>query len=126
VAAGGAGADVLPGRAAGDPRRATATLDAKAEHGLFARIGELFSDRSVLLISHRSADRIYVLNEGLVVGSGRIRSSWPLGDVCGVIRAAGVAVSVAAAGISLGDATRLIVFLDNQGITVADLVPPPL
>jgi hypothetical protein len=53
VAAGGAGADVLPGRAAGDPRRATAALDAKAEHELFARIGELFSDRSVLLISHR-------------------------------------------------------------------------
>ena len=42
---------------------------------LFARIGELFSDRSVLLISHRfstvrSADRIYVLNEGFVVESG--------------------------------------------------------
>jgi ATP-binding cassette, subfamily B, bacterial len=30
-----------------------AALDAKAEHELFARIGELFSDRSVLLISHR-------------------------------------------------------------------------
>jgi ATP-binding cassette, subfamily B, bacterial len=28
-------------------------LDAKAEHKLFARIGELFADRSVLLISHR-------------------------------------------------------------------------
>ena len=53
----------------------TAALDAKAEHELFARIGELFSDRSVLLISHRfstvrSADRIYVLNEGYVVESG--------------------------------------------------------
>jgi ATP-binding cassette subfamily B protein len=53
----------------------TAALDAKAEHELFARIGELFADRSVLLISHRfstvrSADRIYVLNEGFVVESG--------------------------------------------------------
>ena len=53
----------------------TAALDAKAEHQLFARIGELFADRSVLPISHRfstvrSADRIYVPNEGYVVGSG--------------------------------------------------------
>jgi hypothetical protein len=53
----------------------TAALDAKAEHELFARIGELFADRSVLLISHRfstvrSADRIYVLNDGYVVESG--------------------------------------------------------
>ena len=53
----------------------TAALDAKAEHELFGRIGELFADRSVLLISHRfstvrSADRIYVLNEGCVVESG--------------------------------------------------------
>jgi ATP-binding cassette subfamily B protein len=53
----------------------TAALDAKAEHELFDRIGELFADRSVLLISHRfstvrSADRIYVLNEGRVVESG--------------------------------------------------------
>jgi ATP-binding cassette, subfamily B, bacterial len=53
----------------------TAALDARAEHELFARIGELFADRSVLLISHRfstvrSADRIYVLNEGCLVESG--------------------------------------------------------
>lgn len=53
----------------------TAALDAKAEHELFARIGELFADRSVPLISHwfstvRSADRIYVLNEGCLVESG--------------------------------------------------------
>ncbi len=53
----------------------TAALDAKAEHVLFARIGELFADRSVLLISHRfstvrSADRIYVLKYGRVVESG--------------------------------------------------------
>jgi len=53
----------------------TAALDAKAEHELFTRIGELFADRSVLLISHRfstvrSADRIYVLRDGTVVESG--------------------------------------------------------
>jgi ATP-binding cassette subfamily B protein len=53
----------------------TAALDAKAEHELFAKIGELFADRSVLLISHRfstvrSADRIYVLSEGYVVEDG--------------------------------------------------------
>jgi ATP-binding cassette, subfamily B, bacterial len=53
----------------------TAALDAKAEHELFARIGQLFADRSVLLISHRfstvrSANRIYVLSEGRLVESG--------------------------------------------------------
>jgi ATP-binding cassette, subfamily B, bacterial len=53
----------------------TAALDAKAEHELFARIGELFADRSVLLISHRfstvrSADRSYVLRDGRIVESG--------------------------------------------------------
>jgi ATP-binding cassette subfamily B protein len=53
----------------------TAALDAKAEHELFARIGELFAGRSVLLISHRfstvrSAGRIYVLHQGRVVESG--------------------------------------------------------
>ena len=53
----------------------TAALDAKAEHELFGKIGELFADRSVLLISHRfstvrSADRIYVLRDGAVVESG--------------------------------------------------------
>ena len=63
----------------------TAALDAKAEHELFARIGELFADRSVLPISHRfstvrSADRIYVPNEGYVVGRGRMRSCWPPGQ----------------------------------------------
>jgi ATP-binding cassette subfamily B protein len=41
----------------------------------FARIGELFAGRKVLLISHRfstvrAAGRIYVLNEGRVVESG--------------------------------------------------------
>jgi ABC-type multidrug transport system fused ATPase/permease subunit len=53
----------------------TAALDAKAEHELFGKIGELFADRSVLLISHRfstvrAADRIYVLREGQVVETG--------------------------------------------------------
>jgi ATP-binding cassette, subfamily B, bacterial len=53
----------------------TAALDAKAEHELFGKIGELFADRSVLLISHRfstvrAADRIYVLRDGQVVESG--------------------------------------------------------
>jgi ATP-binding cassette, subfamily B, bacterial len=53
----------------------TAALDAKAEHELFARIGELFAGRSVLLISHRfstvrAAHRIYVLREGSVVETG--------------------------------------------------------
>jgi ATP-binding cassette subfamily B protein len=53
----------------------TAALDAKAEHDLFDKIGELFADRSVLLISHRfstvrSADRIYVLRDGSVTESG--------------------------------------------------------
>ena len=53
----------------------TAALDAKGAHELFARIGELFADRSVLVISHRfstvrSVDPIYVLNEGYVVESG--------------------------------------------------------
>jgi ATP-binding cassette subfamily B protein len=50
-------------------------LDARAEHDLFTRMRDLFSGRSVLLISHRfssvrSADRIYVLHEGRVVESG--------------------------------------------------------
>src|SRR5947209_16153654 len=53
----------------------TAALDARAEHDLFTRMRDLFSGRSVLLISHRfssvrSADRIYVLHEGRVVESG--------------------------------------------------------
>jgi ABC-type multidrug transport system fused ATPase/permease subunit len=53
----------------------TAALDARAEHELFARIRELFEDRSVLLISHRfstvrEADRIHVLDGGAVVEAG--------------------------------------------------------
>jgi ATP-binding cassette subfamily B protein len=53
----------------------TAALDARAEHDLFARIRELFDNRSVLLISHRfstvrEADRIHVLDGGAVVEAG--------------------------------------------------------
>jgi ATP-binding cassette, subfamily B, bacterial len=53
----------------------TASLDARAESNLFARMHELLRGRSVVLISHRfssvrSADRIYVLHEGRVVEHG--------------------------------------------------------
>jgi ABC-type multidrug transport system fused ATPase/permease subunit len=53
----------------------TASLDARAESRLFDRMRELLEGRSVLLISHRfssvrSADRIYVLDEGRVVEHG--------------------------------------------------------
>ena len=53
----------------------TAALDARAEHELFERIRLLLSGRTVLLISHRfssvrSADRIYVLDKGRIVGHG--------------------------------------------------------
>jgi len=53
----------------------TASLDARAEHELFARIRTLLAGRTVLLISHRlwsvrSADRIYVLDAGRIVESG--------------------------------------------------------
>jgi ATP-binding cassette, subfamily B, bacterial len=54
----------------------TASLDARAEHDLFERIRTLLAGRTVLLISHRfssvrSADRIYVLEQGRIVESGR-------------------------------------------------------
>jgi ATP-binding cassette subfamily B protein len=53
----------------------TAALDARAEHDLFERIRALLAGRTVLLISHRfssvrSADRIYVLEQGRVVEAG--------------------------------------------------------
>jgi ATP-binding cassette subfamily B protein len=53
----------------------TASLDPKAEHELFAQIRTLTQERSVLLISHRfssvrSADRIYVLEDGRITESG--------------------------------------------------------
>ena len=53
----------------------TAALDARAESRLFERLRQLLEGRSVLLISHRfssvrSADRIYVLEQGRVVEEG--------------------------------------------------------
>ncbi len=53
----------------------TASLDARAEYGLFETMRELFADRAVLLISHRfssvrMADRIYVLEDGEITESG--------------------------------------------------------
>ncbi|WP_083418448.1 ABC transporter ATP-binding protein [Pseudofrankia sp. BMG5.36] len=53
----------------------SAALDARAEQTLFSLIQQLGRDRIVLLITHRlasvrTADRIYVLDEGLVVDEG--------------------------------------------------------
>jgi ATP-binding cassette subfamily B protein len=53
----------------------TASLDARAERDLFVQMRKLSKGRSVLLISHRfssvrSADRIYVLDQGRIVESG--------------------------------------------------------
>ena len=52
-----------------------ASLDPRAEAALYASMGELFSGRGVLLISHRfgsvrTANRIYVLDKGRVVEHG--------------------------------------------------------
>lgn len=53
----------------------TAALDPRAEHELFQQMRALSAGRSVLLISHRfssvrSADRIYVLDNGRIIESG--------------------------------------------------------
>ncbi|HEX2574883.1 MAG TPA: ABC transporter ATP-binding protein [Aquihabitans sp.] len=53
----------------------SASLDPRAEHELYESVRELAADRAVLLISHRlascrSADRIYVLEEGAVTEQG--------------------------------------------------------
>jgi ATP-binding cassette, subfamily B, bacterial len=53
----------------------SAALDARAEQTLFNLIRDLGRDRTVLLITHRlasvrTADRIYVLDDGLVVDEG--------------------------------------------------------
>jgi ATP-binding cassette subfamily B protein len=53
----------------------SAALDARAEQALFSLIREMGLDRTVLLITHRlasvrTADRIYVLDDGLVVDEG--------------------------------------------------------
>jgi ATP-binding cassette subfamily B protein len=53
----------------------TASLDAQAEADLFGRIRELFAGRTVLFVSHRfanvrTADRIYVLDDGRIAEHG--------------------------------------------------------
>jgi ATP-binding cassette, subfamily B, bacterial len=53
----------------------TAALDPRAEHELFASIRQLYTGRTVLLISHRystvrTADRIYVLRDGQIAEHG--------------------------------------------------------
>jgi ATP-binding cassette, subfamily B, bacterial len=53
----------------------TAALDARSEAELYSRVRELFSGRTVLLISHRFssvrlADHIYVLSAGRVIEQG--------------------------------------------------------
>ncbi len=62
----------------------TAALDPRSEAALFASIRELVEGRSTLLISHRfssvrSADRIYVLQGGVVVESGTHQELMALG-----------------------------------------------
>jgi ATP-binding cassette subfamily B protein len=53
----------------------TAALDAKSEHEVFERFGELTKGKMALLISHRfstvrKADRIFVLEKGTIVEQG--------------------------------------------------------
>jgi ATP-binding cassette, subfamily B, bacterial len=53
----------------------TAALDAKSEHEVFERFGELTKGKTALLISHRfstvrMADRIVVLENGTIVEQG--------------------------------------------------------
>jgi ABC-type branched-subunit amino acid transport system ATPase component len=53
----------------------TANLDARAEHAVYRRLRELAAGRTVVLITHRmasvrEADRIYVLDHGVVVEQG--------------------------------------------------------
>jgi ATP-binding cassette subfamily B protein len=53
----------------------TASLDPRAEAALFENVRTLYQGRAVLLISHRfssvrSADRIYVMESGLIVEAG--------------------------------------------------------
>jgi ATP-binding cassette subfamily B protein len=57
----------------------TASLDAQAEADLFGRIRELFAGRTVLFVSHRfanvrTADRIYVLDDGRIAEHGTQQS----------------------------------------------------
>jgi ATP-binding cassette subfamily B protein len=53
----------------------TAALDPRGEHELFESVRALAKGRTVVLISHRfstvkSADRIYVIDEGRIAASG--------------------------------------------------------
>jgi ATP-binding cassette subfamily B protein len=53
----------------------TANLDARAEHDVYLRLRELAAGRTVVLITHRmasvrEADRIYVLDHGVIVEQG--------------------------------------------------------
>ncbi len=53
----------------------TASIDAKAESEIFARVEKLSKDKTVIIISHRfstvrNADKIYVVNEGKIIESG--------------------------------------------------------
>ncbi|MEV0593914.1 ABC transporter ATP-binding protein [Nonomuraea cavernae] len=64
----------------------TASLDARAEHALFERIRGHSDGRTVLLITHRLAsvryaDRIYVLDHGLVTEEGDHESLMALGGL---------------------------------------------
>ncbi|MFJ6214540.1 ABC transporter ATP-binding protein [Streptomyces sp. NPDC092296] len=63
----------------------TAALDAHAEDQLFTRLRQLFTGRTVVLISHRlrsvrDADRIYVLKAGRVVEEGSHEALLRAGD----------------------------------------------
>jgi ATP-binding cassette subfamily B protein len=64
----------------------TAALDPRAEHDLFASIRTLCAGRTVLLVSHRystvrTADRIYVLNDGEIAEHGSHSELMALGGV---------------------------------------------
>ncbi len=54
----------------------TSSLDARAEGSIFESLRELMSDRTTIVIAHRlstvrDADRIFVLDDGHIIGEGR-------------------------------------------------------